>query len=144
MTDECSEDEYIKDDSKGTGKTERILGMYTRLMGGAVINKSEEALRYKVDERTIQRDISVINNYLQQACVEDGIINSVEYNWQMKGYKLEHVYRYKFTNPEILAICKILLDSRAFTKNEMMDMLEKLVDNCVPKTEQELIKKSCW
>lgn len=141
MTDECSEDEYIKDDSKGTGKTERILGMYTRLMGGAVINKSEEALRYNVDERTIQRDISVINNYFQQACVEDGIINSVEYNWQMKGYKLEHVYKYKFTNPEILAICKILLDSRAFTKDEMMDMLEKLVDNCVPKTEQELIKK---
>ena len=30
----------------------------------------------------------------------------------------------RLTNSEVLALCKILLDSRAFTKHEMVEMLE--------------------
>ena len=42
---------------------------------------------------------------------------------------------------EILAICKILLDSRAFTKKEMQDMLGKLISCCVPKDSRRLVKE---
>ena len=37
-------------------------------------------------------------------------------------------------------MCKILLDSRAFTKNEMTEMLDKLITCCVPKKNQKLVK----
>ena len=37
-------------------KVERVLDIYTRLMSGAVINKYEEALKFAVNERSIQRD----------------------------------------------------------------------------------------
>ena len=37
--------------------------------------------------------------------------------------------------------CKILLDSRAFTKNEMVSMLDKLITCCVPKVNQKRVKE---
>ena len=125
---------------ESTDKVERTLGIYTKLMNGAFVNKATEAINYGVNERTIQRDIDDIRNYLEQRGVEDGIVNSVIYDRAKKGFRLEQIYKLKFTNPEILAICKILLDSRAFTKKEMEGMLDKLVDTCVPKTNQKLVK----
>lgn len=122
-------------------KIQRVLGLYTKLINGAVINKAEEAVNYNVNERSIQRDIDDIRNYLDQQGTEDGIINSVEYDRQVKGYCLEQIYKLKFTNPEILAICKILLDSRAFTRKEMEAILAKLIDSCVPEDNQKLVKE---
>ena len=126
---------------ESTDKVERTLGIYTKLMNGALVNKATEAINYGVNERTIQRDIDDIRNYLEQRGIEDGIVNSVIYDRANKGFRLEQIYKLKFTNPEILAICKILLDSRAFTKKEMEGMLDKLVDTCVPKTNQKLVKE---
>ena len=121
-------------------KVERVLGIYTKLINGAVVKKATEAVNYGVNERSIQRDIDDIRNYLDQQGAEDGILNSVIYDRQAKGYRLEQIYKLKFTNPEILAICKILLDSRAFTKPEMDTMLQKLIDSCVPEENRKLVK----
>lgn len=122
-------------------KIQRVLGLYTKLINGTVISKSAEAAHYNVNERSIQRDIDDIRNYLDQQGTEDGIINSVEYDRKVKGYRLEQIYKLKFTNPEILAICKILLDSRAFTKKEMEAILAKLIDSCVPEDNQKLVRE---
>lgn len=122
-------------------KIQRVLGLYTKLINGSVINKATEATNYNVNERSIQRDIDDIRNYLDQQGTEDGIMNSVEYDRQVKGYRLKQIYKLKFTNPEILAICKILLDSRAFTKKEMQRVLAKLIDSCVPEDNQKLVKE---
>ncbi len=126
---------------ESTDKIERVLGIYTKLINGSVINKAEEANNYNVNERSIQRDIDDIRNYMDIKGSEDGIINSVIYDRQAKGYRLEQIYKLKFTNPEILAICKILLDSRAFTKIEMNLMLAKLIESCVPAENQKLVKE---
>lgn len=50
------------------------------------------------------------------------------------------MYKIRLTNSEVLALCKILLDSRAFTKKEMVGMLDKLITCCVPKSNQKLVK----
>lgn len=125
---------------ESTEKIERVLGIYTKLINGAIINKAQEANNYNVNERSIQRDIDDIRNYLDIKGAEDGVINSVIYDRQARGYRLEQIYKLKFTNPEILAISKILLDSRAFTKKEMDAMLSKLIENCVPEENQKLVK----
>ena len=122
-------------------KIQRVLGLYTKLINGTVINKVAEAANYNVNERSIQRDIDDIRNYLDQQGMEDGIMNSVDYDRQIKGYRLKQIYKLKFTNPEILAICKILLDSRAFTRKEMEGVLAKLIDSCVPEDNQKLVKE---
>lgn len=117
----------------------RVLGIYTKLINGYLINKAEEAERYGVNERTIQRDIDEIRNHLENEAEDTGFINSVIYDRIKKGYRLEQIYRMKLANSEVLAVCKILLDSRAFTKEEMTGMLDRLVSCCVPKANQKLV-----
>lgn len=121
-------------------KVERVLGIYTRLMNGYVVNKAEEAEKYGVNERSIQRDVEDIRSFLDMDAERTGVINSVIYDRSEKGYRLEHIYKMKLTNAEVLAICKILLDSRAFTKNEMQEMLRKLIECCIPECNQKLVE----
>ena len=45
-------------------KIERVLGIYTKLMNGDLVNKMQEAQKYGVNERSIQRDIDDIRNFL--------------------------------------------------------------------------------
>lgn len=120
-------------------KIERVLGIYTKLMNGYPVSKSEESANYGVNERSIQRDIDDIRNYLEADGERVGCINSVIYDRIDKGYRLEQIYKMKFSNSEVLALCKILLDSRAFTKTEMIGMLDKLISCCVPKSNQKLV-----
>lgn len=120
-------------------KIERVLGIYTKLMNGCLVNKAEVAQNYGVNERSIQRDIDDIRNFLELDAENTGYINSVVYDRIDKGYRLEQIYKLKLTNSEVLALCKILLDSRAFTKKEMTDMLDKLISCCVPKGNQKLV-----
>lgn len=126
--------------AESVDKIERVLGIYTKLIGGAVVNKAEEANNYGVNERSIQRDIDDIRNFMDQSVADSGVVNSVIYDRRKKGFRLERIYQLKFSNSEILAISKILLDSRAFTKSEMDIMLGKLIDQCVPKANQKLVR----
>lgn len=130
------------DNNSGCGsidKIERVLGIYTKLINGTIVNKAEAAVNYNVNERSIQRDIDDIRNYMDRSTADSGIVNSIIYDRKEKGYRLEQIYQLKLSNPEILAICKILLDSRAFVKEEMDDILSKLISCCAPKNNQKLI-----
>lgn len=120
-------------------KIERVLGIYTRLMNGNTVSKAEEAMRYGVDERSIRRDIDDIREYLERHYEETGLYTTIVYDRKEKGYRLEDTNIMKLTNSEILAICKILLDSRAFTKEEMTGVLRRLINGCVPKSERKLV-----
>ena len=51
-------------------KNARILSLYTRLCDGKLINKSEEAKRFGVDERSIQRDIDDIRAFIKNSTAE--------------------------------------------------------------------------
>ena len=42
-----------------------------------MVYKSEEAINFGVNERTIQRDIDDIRNYLEQAAVDQGVVNEI-------------------------------------------------------------------
>lgn len=92
----------------------RILEMYLRLLDGEKITKKEEAERYGVDVRSIQRDLDALRVFLsgQQ---QGGFSQSVVYDWKVRGYVLRG-NRKDLTREEALALCKILLESRAFTK----------------------------
>lgn len=120
-------------------KTARVLKLYTKLMNGYTINKTEEAQTSGVNERSIQRDIDDIRNFLDNEAANDGYINSVIYDRAEKGYRLERIYKMKLSNSEVLAVCKILLESRAFTKKEMKGILDKLISCCVPEANQKLV-----
>lgn len=92
-------------------KIEWVLGIYTKLMNGCLVNKIEEAQNYGVNERSIQRDIDAIRNFLELDSENTGFINPVIYDRSDRGYRLGQIYKMKLTNSEVLALCKILLDS---------------------------------
>lgn len=128
-------------DSQGTEKIKRILHIYSKIMEGGVVNKAEVARDFGVNERSIQRDIEDIRNFMQDNLVEGGTQYSVIYDREKKGYCLEKISKIKFTNSELLAIGKILLDSRAFTKKEMQSVLERIIRSGAPEESQKMIKE---
>ncbi len=107
-------------------KINRMLALYERLSRGEQINKAREALYYGVNEKTIQRDIKDLRNYLHEFYMEESNTDIV-YNRSQKAYTLFREQNIWLTNPEILAITKILLESRAFPSEEMNLLLDKLV-----------------
>ncbi len=121
-------------------KIDRVLSIYTKLIKGKAVNKQQEADYYNVDSRTIQRDIADIRAYLDDS-QDNEINNAVVYDKKLKVFKLEENYNTQFSNAEVLAISKILLASRAFIKDEIEDMLGKLIDNCVPKQNKRYVKE---
>lgn len=121
-------------------KTKRVLGIYTKLINGEFINKYQEANDYGVNEKSIQRDIEDIRDFLESEGDRTGSLNTIIYDKKENAYHLETNITTKLTNSEILGICKILLDSRAFTKKEMNVILEKLVDCCVPQENQKIVR----
>jgi len=125
----------------GSGKMERVLGIYTRLINGQTVNKAEEARKYRVNERSIQRDIDDIRNFLELEAENMGYINTITYDRGDNGYRMEQIYKLKLSNSEILALCKILLESRAFIKEEMEDMQDRLISCCVPKENQKVVNE---
>ena len=122
-------------------KTNRVLAISTKLLNGAVVSKPEEAVYFHVNERSIQRDIDDIRYFLEETDDTVSAYNTVVNDRTAKGYRLEHIDRVKLSNSEVLAICKILLDSRAFTKKEMKSMLDRLISNCVPKSNQKRVSE---
>ena len=120
-------------------KSGRILFIYSELLNGKLLKKKELAEKFNVNEKTIQRDLEEIRQFLDDRFVSDDVHNDLIYDYTYRGYRFEHINRIKFSNDEVLAICKILLDSRAFRKDDMKTILDKLLDCCVPKESQKTV-----
>ena len=110
-------------------KVERVISMYNRLMAGEILVKAKEAERFKVNEKSIQRDIEDMRAHFAKD-TDSG--KSLIYDRSQKGYVLIQRNPNALTNSEILTVCKILLESRSLVKEEMMPMIDKLVNSCVP------------
>lgn len=126
---------------KKNDKIYRVLELYTRLLNGKAVSKSDAAREFGVSEKSIQRDIKTIRDFTRNQILKDGVENDIIYEDETKSYCMLRTSRMMFTNEEVLAISKILLDSRAFTKDEMMDMLDKLLACCVPPKNQKMVNE---
>ena len=110
-------------------KVERIINLYNRLAEGEVLNKADEAARFEVNERSIQRDLEDIRAYFANDPESN---RELIYDRTQKGYVLVQNQKKSLANSEILAVCKILLESRSLTKEEMYPIIDKLLQCCVP------------
>ncbi len=120
-------------------KNARTLDMYERLCKGKSINKHEEAKRFGVDERSIQRDIDDIRAFIKNRSENAGDLREVIYDRSKEGFVMTGLDEALLNNDEIFAVSKILLDSRAFTKREICLILDKLVSECVPQKNIKLV-----
>ena len=113
-------------------KISRVLYIYSMLMRGQILKKKELVQDIGVSARSIQRDLENIRDFLDKKYVKEGYGSQLIYNYHEKGYCLEEYTQLRLSYDEVLAISKILLESRAFTKREMMYILDKLIEDYIP------------
>ena len=111
-----------------TGKSDRLLQIYSRLVNGEVLSKKEMADKFHITERSVQRDVEALRCFFQ----EQGLNQNVIHDRKAGGYRLQREEDPLLNNGEILAVCKILLESRSMRREEMFPILEKLTASCVP------------
>ena len=100
----------------------RLLLLREELDKGKNINKEEIKRKFDIDDKTFQRDIDFLRAFYTENINPE---IEIKYDKKKKGYILKN-NKDRFRNEEILAISKILLESRAFCKEELNELLRKL------------------
>lgn len=108
-------------------KSDRVLRICFKLIQGDPFTKKELAQHFHVTERSIQRDLGVLRCFLEKQNTGQEII----YDKVYRGYRIQDSASYILSNGKILAVCKILLESRSMRKDEMLPILDKLISCCV-------------
>ena len=116
-------------------KAARLLEIYARLIRGDVLSKMELGTQYRISKRSIQRDMEALRAFI----ANQNLGQDVVYDYKHRGYRLIQTNPKWLSNSEILAVCKILLESRSLRKDEMLPILDKLVDCAVPDPNKKLI-----
>ena len=116
-------------------KSARLLAIYARLLSGEALNRIALAGEYGVTVRSVQRDIEALRCFL----AEQHLPQEVVYDRRERAYKLVNSVPRGLSNSEILAVCKILLESRSMRRDEMLPILDKLIDCCVPEESKRAV-----
>lgn len=104
----------------------RLLELYDRLLKNEDIDIKKYAEENKINIRTAERDIKTIRNFLAKKNQTELIHNPKKKKYQLT-YSEDSI---NLTRSEILAVSKILLASRAFLKNEISLIIDKIVKQC--------------
>ena len=116
-------------------KSARLLYLYQDFIKGAGIQKKTAADRFGVNERSLQRDIEDLRCFFANQTPPGEII----YDARQKVYRLIERDTAHLSNSEVLAVCKILLESRSMRRDEMIPILDKLVGCCVPAEQRRAV-----
>lgn len=121
--------------SDGNLKSSRLLKLYSHLMQYGIIQKNEAAQEFGVTQRSVQRDIEELRCFFAEQTPPRELI----YDTKLRAYRLEETSAQLLDNSEILAVCKILLESRSMIKEEMLPILDKLISCCVPEQNKKAV-----
>jgi len=103
-------------------KSYRLLKMNEQLTHGEVLRKDTLISAFDVTSKTIQRDLESLRFYLSETGKGE-----LKYDRKNDCYRLERISGGNLTAKEIFAVCKILIESRAFNKEEFDGLIEKLL-----------------
>lgn len=112
-------------------KAFRLLNLYERLNKGETLNKEQVAAEFGISRKTVQRDIDDLRAYLAEIHFTE-TETAIRYNKTANCYYLIRYEREWLSNDEALALSKILLESRAFCKAELSQLIEKLIAQISP------------
>ena len=99
-----------------------MLRMNEQLSRGEVLKKDFMVSTFGVAPKTVQRDIDSLRLYLSETGEGD-----LRYDRKHDCYRLERISGGDLTTEEVFAICKILIESRAFNTNEFEQLIKKIL-----------------
>lgn len=106
-----------------TEKKTRILDIFYRAIRGEKIKVAALAGEYEVSEKSISRDISEIKNFLSESPEQFAGVELV-YDHAEKAYRLE--MDHFLLSKELFSVVKMLIGCRGFSKEELLELVEKL------------------
>ena len=123
----------------GSNKSFRLINIYERLNKGEILNKNKIAEIFGVTPKTIQRDIDDLRAYLAETHYNESDV-AIKYSRVQDGYYLIKLEREWLVNQEVIAILKIILESRAFCKKELDLLINKLLAQVTP-NDRKIVEK---
>ncbi|MBU3195956.1 WYL domain-containing protein [Clostridium algidicarnis] len=108
-------------------KSSVMLHMYSKVKNNESFTKEYIIDKFNVSKRTVTRYIKDLNNYFD----EEHIQNKIIYNRKKGVYEIEYKDTKVLNEKDILSICKVLLESKGFSKEEMEGIINKLLYNCI-------------
>lgn len=111
-------------------KSDVLLYIYNRLLEGKIVRKNDVVDKFNISERTFYRYIDDIKKFLEKP-VGELVGEEIISDRAKGGYILKGKHERNLNEKEVLAISKVLLESRGFVKTELKDMLDKLLENCI-------------
>lgn len=114
-----------------------LLYMYNILKEGKIVRKQDILSKFKLNERTFYRYIEDIKNFVQSPDSEL-IGEQVNLDKEKGGYTLEGNAEKNLSEKEVLAISKVLLESRGLVKDEIESIINKLLKCCVCEDKKDI------
>ena len=104
-------------------KQDRLLEIFFRLLRGESLSVQKIANEYKISTKSVSRDINDLKAFFAD---HRELVGNTElkYSNQSKAY---HLYMDEFlTNRELFALIEIIIGARAFSKEELLTLTNKL------------------
>ena len=129
----------VKEDTKKAQI--RVLKLFTMLQNGENFTRDQMAEEFNVSERTLQRDMDAIRDFLAEETEPGEEMQEVRYSRADDTYYLDPAMKAMLTDAEAFALIKVLIESRGFNKVELTTLKEKIVDCCIPKSNRKEFEK---
>lgn len=107
----------------------RILDLYNLINKENQFNKAAFVKSSGASERTVRRDIKCLNDYFKRNYEDNGsvgVCREISYCRKDNIYKVNLRCDYDFSESDIYAFAKVIIQSRAFTRKEIQRMLSIL------------------
>lgn len=111
-------------------KAEVFLYIFSKLQEGKVLERQQVLKSFDINERTFYRYMKVIKEFVENP-VGDLIGEALIWDRKKGGYLLKGKSENSLNEKEILAISKVMLESRGLVKAEIEIILKKLLENCI-------------
>ena len=120
-------------------KASRILKIYTDLINGEIVSKSEAVEKYGVSPRTIQRDIDNIRAFLGEQ-PETGL-GQIVHSKKLGGYIIRYSGGSVLSNEEMSILQKLLYKTDPQRRTELLKAMDKLIDSKQEERSAEISEK---
>jgi len=124
----------VKDDEGKLSSRERIMELFLRMYQGETIAYADAMTEYNASRRPVQMDMQFIRAALKEYMPESELFYDKSHG--VHGIKSKS----KFQSAEILAILKALIGTRAFSKQELMDIEYDLLE-LIPTDNRSSVKR---
>ena len=116
-------------------KIDRVMELFFRAMKGESLSVQQLSYEYNVSTRSITRDINSLKNFLAE---HRDLFDNAELEYSSS----DHCYKLRMdsflSNKELLSITKVLIGSRAFNNQDLLEIIKKLKKNTTAADREKL------